>query len=157
MRGGGFKIIAGVLNWFFSSFSNQEKHNIKNICVYSKSKIKTKVINRRLFVHKFCNNSKMFLTFSWAILIRALVFSSSPSANVFFVWVLVFFVSTSFSIYSYLVHKSENRKKLYCHKDWEVSITLFYLVCYNKTQSRSFLIQLETIMGWLWLRKFEQI
>ena len=140
MRGGGFKKTesfnsrgVSLLNWFFSSFSNQEKHNIKNICVYSKSKIKTKVINRRLFVHKFCNNSKMFLSFSWAILIRAFVFSSSPSANVFFVWVLVFFVSTSFLIYSYLVHKSENRKKLYCHKDWEVSITLFYLVWYNKT------------------------
>ena len=132
MRGGGFKKTesfnsrgVSLLNWFFSSFSNQEKHNIKNICVYSKSKIKTKVINRRLFVHKFCNNSKMFLTFSWAILIRALVFSSSPSANVFFVWVLVFFVSTSFSIYSYLVHKSENRKKLYCHKIEKFQLRIF--------------------------------
>ena len=53
----------------FLSFSNLESYSIKNICVNSKSEIKTKVINkqnlkhfkminRRLFIHKFCNNSK---------------------------------------------------------------------------------------------------
>ena len=58
-----------LLNYFFLSFSNQKNRSIKNICVYSKSKIKTKVtskqnlehfkmINRRLFIPKFCNNSK---------------------------------------------------------------------------------------------------
>ena len=62
-RGVAFKF----LNCFFLSFSNHENCSIKNICVYSKSKIKTKVtskqnlehfkmINRRLFIHKFCNN-----------------------------------------------------------------------------------------------------
>ena len=81
-----------LLNWFFLSFSNNENYNIKNICVCSKSKIKTevaskqnlehfKMINRRLFIHKFCSNSKMLLSSSWTIIIRALVFSSSPRAN----------------------------------------------------------------------------
>ena len=81
-----------LLNCFFLSFSNHENYSIKNICVYSKSKIKAKVtskqnlehfkmINRRLFIHKFCNNSKMLLSSSWAIFIRALVFSFSPRAN----------------------------------------------------------------------------
>ena len=103
--GGGGGIIGGVektenfnsqwgwfLNRFFISFSNHENYSIKNICVYSRSKIKTKVtskqnqehlkmINRRSCIHKFCNNSKMLLSFSWAIFIRALVFSSSPRAN----------------------------------------------------------------------------
>ena len=60
----------GVLNCFFLSFSNHENYSIKNFCVYSKSKIKTKVtskqnlehfkmINRRLLIHKFCDNSKI--------------------------------------------------------------------------------------------------
>ena len=57
-----------LLNCFFLSFSNHENYSIKNICVYSKSKMKTKLtskqnlehlkmISRRLFIHKFCNNS----------------------------------------------------------------------------------------------------
>ena len=57
-----------LLNCFFLSFSNHENYSIKNICVYSKSKMKIKLtskqnlehlkmINRRLFIHKFCNNS----------------------------------------------------------------------------------------------------
>ena len=81
-----------LLNCFFLSFSNHEYYSIKNICVYSKSKIKKKVtskqnlehlkmINRRLSIHKFCNNSKMLLSSSWAIFITALVLSSSPRAN----------------------------------------------------------------------------
>ena len=40
-----------------------------------------KIINRRLFIHKFCNNSKMLLSSSWAIFIRAFVFSLSPRVN----------------------------------------------------------------------------
>ena len=71
-RGVAFKF----LNCFFLSFSNHENCSIKKICVYSKSKIKTKVtgkqklehfkmINQRLFIHKFCNNSKMLLSSSW--------------------------------------------------------------------------------------------
>ena len=39
------------------------------------------MINQRLFINKFCNNSKMLLSSFWAIFIRALVFSSSPRAN----------------------------------------------------------------------------
>ena len=121
------------------SFCNHESYSIKNIYVYSKSKIKTKVTskqnlehfkmtNRTLFVYKFCNNSKMLLSSSWAIFIRALVFSSSPRAN--------------FSSFEYL------------YFSFMLSIMLYYLFWYNKTQSRSFLIQLETTMPRL--RKFEQ-
>ena len=86
------EVVSSQLNCFFLSFSNHENYSIKNICVYSKSKIKTKVtskqnlehfkmINRRLFIHKFCNNSKMLLPSSWATSITVLVFSSSPRAN----------------------------------------------------------------------------
>ena len=82
--------MAFKLHFFF--LPNHENYSIKNICVYSKSKIKTKVINKqnlehfkminwRLFSHKFFNNSKMLLSSSWAIFVRALVFSFSPSAN----------------------------------------------------------------------------
>ena len=85
-------LVGWLLNCFFLSFSNHENYGIKNIFVYSRSKIKTKVtnkqklehfkmINRRLFIHKFCNYSKMFLSFSWAIFIRVLVFLSSASVN----------------------------------------------------------------------------
>ena len=89
------KIVAvrggGRFNCFFLPFSNHENYSIKNICVYSKSKTETKVTNkqnlehfkmrnRRLFILKFCNNSKMLLSFSWAISIRALLFSFSLRA-----------------------------------------------------------------------------
>ena len=57
---------------------------MKNICVYSKSKIKTKVIIKQNLEH--------FLL------------------QLFFVEVLVHFVSTSFSIQSHLVQKHLNRK-----------------------------------------------
>ena len=78
-----------LLNWLFLSFSNHENYSIKNICVSSKNKIKTKLtskqnleyfkmINRRLFIDKFCNKSRMLLSASWAIFIRVLVFSFSP-------------------------------------------------------------------------------
>ena len=87
-------LIAGgwLLNCIFLSFSNHENYSAKNICVYSKSKIKTKatskqdlehfkMISRTLFIHKFCNNSKILLSSSWAIFIRAFVFSSSTSPD----------------------------------------------------------------------------
>ena len=35
------------LNRFFISFSNHENYSIKNICVYSRSKIKTKVTSKQ--------------------------------------------------------------------------------------------------------------
>ena len=74
---------------FFLLFYH-EKYSIKDICVYSKSKIKTKVtskqilehfkmMNQRLFIHKLCNNSEMLLSSSWAIFIRVLVLLSSPA------------------------------------------------------------------------------
>ena len=98
VRGGGGRggkklkiLIAGrgwLLNCFFLSFCNYENCSIKKIWADSKSKIKTsknldnfKMINRRLFIHKFGNNSRMLLSSSWAIFIRAPVFSSSPRAN----------------------------------------------------------------------------
>ena len=81
-----------LLNCFSLFFSNQESYSVNKICLYSKIKIKTKVtnkqnlehfkiINRRLFIHKFCNNWKMLLLSSWAIFISMLVFSFSPTAN----------------------------------------------------------------------------
>ena len=81
-----------LLNCVFLSFSNHKNYSITDICVHRKSKIKTKVrskqnlahfkiTNWRLFIHKFCNCSRMLLSSSCAIFIRALVFSSSPRAN----------------------------------------------------------------------------
>ena len=83
-------LIELLLNYFFFLLFYHEKYSIKDICVYSKSKIKTKVtskqilehfkmMNQRLFIHKLCNNSEMLLSSSWAIFIRVLVFLSSPA------------------------------------------------------------------------------
>ena len=102
-----------LLNCFFF-FSNHENDSIKNICVYSKNTIKTKVtskqnlehfkmINWRSFSHKSFNNPKMLLSSSRAIFIRALVFSFSPTANfsslkyLYFSFLLVFQFLFSFS------------------------------------------------------------
>ena len=96
-----------LLNCFFLFFSNHENDSIKNICVYSKSKIKTKVTNKqnlqnfkminwRLFSHKFFKNSEMLLLSSWTIFIRSLAFLFSPRANFYslkylcFSFILVF-------------------------------------------------------------------
>ena len=111
------------------------------------------MINHRLFIHKFCSNSKMLLSSSWQYLLERL-WPFSPRANFSSFEYLLFLVSTIFSIHTYLVHKSKNKKQLYYRKDWEVSIMFYYLFWYNKTQSCSFLIQLETTMQGLW--KFEQ-
>ena len=40
-----------LLNCFFPFFSNHENYKIKNICVYSKSKIKTKVTSKQNLEH----------------------------------------------------------------------------------------------------------
>ena len=62
-----------------------------------------------------------------------------------------------FLIHSYLVQKSLNKKKYIIIKIEKFqlcidkSINFFW---YNKSQSRSFFIQLETTMQWL--QKFEQ-
>ena len=64
IAGGGW-----LLNCFFLSFSDHENYSIKNICVFSKSKIKTevtsklnlehfKMINRRFFINKLCKIQK---------------------------------------------------------------------------------------------------
>ena len=96
-----------LLSCFFLSFWNHESYSIKSICVYSINKIETKVANkknlehfkmiyRRLFIPKFCNNSQMLLSSSWAIFIRALVFSFStrPKFSLFehlcFLFLLIF-------------------------------------------------------------------
>ena len=52
--------------------------------------------------------------------------------NTFLVGAL-FFISANFSIHSYLVHKRKTGKQLYDHRDWEVSIMLYYLFWYKKT------------------------
>ena len=100
-----------------------------------------KMINRRLFIHKFCNNSKMLLSSSWAIFIRALVFSSSPRANfssfeyLCFLFLLIF---RFILIYNTRVQTENN----YIIIKTAVSIIPYDLFWCNKTQSRSFFIQL---------------
>ena len=70
-----------------------------------------KMINWRLFIHKFCNNSKMLLSSSSAIFIRALVFSSSPRTNfssfeyLHFSFLLIF-------RFIFLVHMLKSRKTI---------------------------------------------
>ena len=113
-----------------------------------------KMINWRLFTHKFFNNLKMLLSSSWAIFIRVLMFSFSLSVNFFFVEILVLFLSTSFSIHSHLVQKSLNRKNDYIIIKIEkfqlcFDTTNINLFRYKKPQSRYFLIQLETTMQWV--------
>ena len=116
-----------LLNCFCLSFSNLENCSMKNICVCSKSKIKKvtnkqnlehfKMINQRLFIHNFCNNLKMLLSFSWAMFIRALVFSFSARAN---------FSSFEYLCFSFLLifrfiliqhTRVKTEKQLYYHKD----------------------------------------
>ena len=73
--------VGWLLNCFLLSFFSHENYSIKSICVYIKSKIRKvtnrqnleylKMIKRRLFLLKFCNNPKMLLSSSWAIFIRA--------------------------------------------------------------------------------------
>ena len=155
-----------LLTAFFFPFSNHENYSIKNICIYSKSKIKTKVpfkqslehfkmTNRRLFIPNFSNHSNMLLSSSWAIFIRVLVFVFNKG-QLFFVWVLVLFVSTYFSIHSYLVHKTKNRKKqLHFHKDWEVSIMLYYYFdTINHSHIKKFLKGLFVLVDMSWLEDF---
>ena len=101
---------------------------------------------------------------SRAIFIRALVFSSSPRAKFSFrlhqgpnflrLSTCVFRFYYFFD--SFLLSTQEkNRKTIILSKRLrEVLIMLYYFSWYNKTQSDSFLFQLETTMQWL--RKFKQ-
>ena len=101
---------------------------LQNICLYSRSKIKSKVtikqnlehfkmINQRLFIPKFCNNSKMLLPSSWAVFIRALVFSISTRDNLssFEYFCFSFLLIFRFILIQYTRVKTE--KQLYYHKD----------------------------------------
>ena len=114
-----------LLNCFFLPFSNHEHYSIKNIYVYSKSKIKTKetntqnleyfkMINRRLFVHKFCNNSKMLLS---PCLWNACVLRLSICFSFLLIFRFILIYCT----------RVRTEKQVYYHKDWEVSIMLHYL------------------------------
>ena len=150
--------VGWFLNCFFLSFSSHENYSIKNICVYSKSKIKTKSGTFYDDKSKIVISQVLQQFKTVAVILLGNIYESAcvfvfTKRQLFFVWVLLFFVSTNFSIHSYLVHKSKNTKQL-CYKDWEGSVMLYYLFWYNKSQSRSFLIQLETTMQWF--RKFEQ-
>ena len=92
------------------------------------------MINRRFFIQNFYNNSKIVLSSSWEIIIRALVFSFLPKAN--------------FSLFEYLCF-------LFFQKNSHI-ITKFRsfnyaLLCFNTTK-RSYMflvIQLETINYYL--------
>ena len=123
-----FKSQRWLLKCFFLSFSDHENQSIRNICVYSKSKIKTnvtskqnleyfKIVIRRLFIDKFCDNSKMLLQSSWAIFIRALVFSPSPRANLFSFEHLCFSFPLIFQFILIQYTRVKIGKQLYYHKD----------------------------------------
>ena len=106
----------------FSFFPNNESYSIKNICVYSKSKIKPEVTNKQNLEHfkvinwtllslKFFSNSKILLSSSWAVFIRACVCAFVfTKGQLFFAEVLVLFVSTSF--FQFILQKSLNRKTI---------------------------------------------
>ena len=155
-----------LLTAFFFPFSNHENYGIKNICIYSKSKIKAKVpfkqslenfkmINRRLLIPNFSNNSNMLLSSSWAIFIRVLVFVFNKG-QLFFVWVLMIFVSTYFSIHSYLVHKSKNRKNNYIFIKIEKFQLCFiiYFDTTNHSHIKKILKGLFVIVDMSWLEDF---
>ena len=56
-----------------------------------------KMINQRLFNHKFCSNLKMLLSSLWAIFIQALVFAFSfASASLFRCLLILVLVSILF-------------------------------------------------------------
>ena len=129
----GFKLL-------FSLLFYHEKYIIKDICVYSKSKIKTKVtskqnlehfkmMNQRLFIHKLCNNSNMLLSSSWAIFIRVLVFLSSPRANfssfeyLCFLFLLIFWF--------FLIYYTRVRKKI-------EKFQLRFIICFDLTNHGKF-------------------
>ena len=117
-----------LLNCFSLFISNHENYSIKNICVYSKSKIKTKVtnkqnlkhfkmINQTLFIHKFRNNSKMLLSSSWAIFIRVLVLSSSPRVNFSLFEYLCFLFLQIFQFILIQYTRVKTEKQFYYDKD----------------------------------------
>ena len=138
------------------------------------------MINQRLFIPKFLNNSKMLLSSSRAIFIRALVLFFFQQRTTFLhlsTFLFHFYQSINFLIHSYLIHKIKNRKIIIlsqrlrsltlcsCHVmfwvrvqlqslHWEVSIMLLYCINAVLIQSYLFLIQMETTMQKL--REFEQ-
>ena len=115
------------------------------------------MINWILLSHKFCNNSKMLLSSSWAIFIGAVMFSFSPRANFSSLKYLSFSFLLVFQFILIEYERVLTEKQLYYHKDWEVPIMLYYLFWYTKSQSRSFLIQLETTMQWSEQKKIKII
>ena len=112
-----------------------------------------KMINRRFTnfeaIEKCCCHSPGQCLWSACVFVFT-------KGQLFFVWVLVFFVSTNFSIHSYLQHKSTNRKQLYYHKDSSFNYTLLFVLMQQNTVTFFFysISQLETTIQWL--RKFEQ-
>ena len=87
------------------------------------------MINRRLYIHKFCNNSEILLSFSWLIFIRALVFSFSRRANFSS---FESCVSTNFSIHSYLVHSRVKAENNYIITKIE-KFQLCFIICFATT------------------------
>ena len=73
----------------------------------------------------------MLLSSSWAISIRALVFSFSKRAKFSSFEYFLFFVSTNFLIHSYLVHKSKNRKKYIIRKIEKSQLRSYSIRDYN--------------------------
>ena len=117
-----------------------------------------KMINWRLFSHKFFKNSKMFchspgqysLEFLCFLFYQGPKFLRWSTCAFRFYW---FFNSFSFSTKEFKQKNNyiaiKNEKFQLCFDT--TNINLFW---YNKSQSRSFIIQLETTMQWL--RKFER-
>ena len=204
------KILTAGENWhlncFFLSFSSHENYSTKDILVHRKSNIGIKVtntqnlehfkmINRRLFIHKFCSNSKILCCHppGQYLLIRTLVFSFLFALASVFRWflmlVLVLFFFTvrlaswraEFTLFRWdlnmrLVTLSSNtfwrlskncvslltsgslqmfwRDEIMLGLALLFIIILYFLFWHNKSQPRSFLMQLETIMRWL--REYER-
>ena len=67
------------VGWRRLAFKLFFSYTIKNTCVYIKSKIKANVKSKQNLEHLKMISQR--LSSSWAILIRAVVFSSSPRAN----------------------------------------------------------------------------
>ena len=91
------------------------------------------MINWILLSHKFCNNSKMLLSSSWAIFIGAVMFSFSPRANFSSLKYLSFSFLLVFQFILIEYERVLTEKQLYYHKDWEVPIMLYYVLIQQNT------------------------
>ena len=89
------------------------------------------MINWRLFIHKFYNNSKMLLSPSWGLW-SACVFVFTKG-QLFFVWVLVFSFLLIFRSIRIYHTRAKTEKQLYYHKDWEASIMFYYVFIQQNT------------------------